>query len=220
MNYIYDVTLNLNKKLYEFYEWKEEDNPEFILKIPVYKVDLETFLDMKYNDVIISKKILDEIEDKTESYSPNSIDIIRYACVFVCDESTIAIEFDSSGNNYMKSSILLDEENEILDMINNIKYKVFDYKVKKTFKKAKRLLTRNEENLQKNMIKKIDNIYKNKEYSKLKYIFFEIYNEKTDDINKVYDKLMNVLLNADEKTKKLNNILNLIEYRKIMSNNS
>ena len=39
MNYIYDITLNLNKKLYEFYEWKEEDNPEFILKIPVYKVE-------------------------------------------------------------------------------------------------------------------------------------------------------------------------------------
>ena len=36
MNYIYDITLNLNKnKLYEFYEWKEDDEPEIILKIPI-----------------------------------------------------------------------------------------------------------------------------------------------------------------------------------------
>ena len=175
---------------------------------------------MKYNEVIIDKKILDEIEDKTESYNPNSIDIIRYACIFVCDESAIAIEFDSEGNNYMKSSILIDEENEILEMIVNIKYKVIDYKVKKSSKKTKKILTRNEEVIQKNMFKKIDNMYKNKEFSKLKYIFFEIYDEKIDDMNKIYEKLINLLSYSDEKTKKLNSIINLIEYRKIMSNNS
>lgn len=37
MNYIYDITLNFNKNnLYEFYEWRDEDVPEFILKIPVF----------------------------------------------------------------------------------------------------------------------------------------------------------------------------------------
>ena len=220
MNYIYDITLNLNKKLYEFYEWKEEDNPEFILKIPVYKVDLETFLDIKYNEIIVDKKILDEIEDKTECYSPNSIDIIRYACIFVCDEGIIAIEFDSAGNNYMKSSISVDEENEILDIMNNIKYKVIDYKIKNYLKKEKKYLTRNEEIVQKNMLKRLNNMYKNNENLKLKYIFFEMYNEKIEDINKIYDKLINLLLNSDEKSKKLENVINLVEYRKIMSNNS
>ena len=44
MNYIYDITLNLNKNnLYEFYEWREDDVPEFILKIPIYKIDKKLF---------------------------------------------------------------------------------------------------------------------------------------------------------------------------------
>ena len=60
----------------------------------------------------------------------------------------------------------------------------------------------------------------NCEYSKLKYIFFEIYDEKSDDIEKIYNKLINVAKNDDKKNIKLSNILNLIENRKIMSNNS
>ena len=48
MNYIYDITLNFNKSnLYEFYEWCEDDCPEFVLKIPAFKVDNETFKSLK-----------------------------------------------------------------------------------------------------------------------------------------------------------------------------
>ena len=131
MNYIYDIILNLNRNnMYDFYEWKEEDNPEFILKIPVFKVDEETFLNLKYNDVILDKKLLDQIENKTETYSPNCIGIIRYAAIFIFEESSLAIEFDSDGNNYMKSILSIDEENEIIDSVSNIKYTLIDYKVK------------------------------------------------------------------------------------------
>ena len=216
MNYIYDITLNLNRKLFEFYEWKEEDNPEFILKIPVFKVDLDTFLDIKYNDIIIDKKILNLIEDKTESYLPNSINIIRYACVFACSECAVAVEFDSDGNSYMKSNLSIEEETEIIDAISNIKYTIIDYKVKNKLKKINRQLTRNEEELQKEILLKLDNIYKNKELSKLKYIYFEIYDEKMEDINRIYDKLINIIINDNEKLKKLNNILCLMEYKKIV----
>ena len=216
MNYIYDVTLNLNRKLFEFYEWKEEDNPEFILKIPVFKVDIETFLDIKYNDIIIDKKILDLIEEKTESYSPNNINIIRYACLFASTQSVVAIEFDSEGNNYMKSNLSIEEENEILDTINNIKYTIVDYKIKKKLKKINKKLTRMEEEIQKEIILKLDNIYRNNEISKLKYIYFEIYDEKIEDINKIYDKLVNIVINDNDKLKKLNNILGLMEYKKIV----
>ena len=48
MNYIYDITLNFNKNnLYEFYEWKEEDDAEFILKIPMFKVSTEENVNIK-----------------------------------------------------------------------------------------------------------------------------------------------------------------------------
>ena len=61
---------------------------------------------------------------------------------------------------------------------------------------------------------------KNNENSKLKYIFYELYNEKIDDIEKIYNKLINITKNSDYKFIRLNEILNLMENKKIMSNNS
>ena len=182
MNYIYDITLNLNKNsLYDFYEWKEEDSIEFILKIPIFKIDNETFINIKYNDIIIDKKILELIENKTETYSPNCIGIIRYACVFMNEESAFAIEFDSDGNNYMKSLLSIDEENEIIDESKNIKYSLIDYKIRKKLKRENNFITRKEIEIRKKLIKKVETMKENNELSKLKYIFYEIYNEKIDD---------------------------------------
>ena len=111
MNYIYDITLNFNKNnLYEFYEWKEEDDAEFILKIPMFKVSTEDIVNIKYGDIIVNKNFLKQIEDKTEVYAPNAVNIIRYACIFSSEESSIAVEFDASGLSYMKSNISIDEE--------------------------------------------------------------------------------------------------------------
>lgn len=221
MNYIYDITLNLNKNsLYDFYEWKEEDSIEFILKIPIFKIDNETFINIKYNDIIIDKKILELIENKTETYSPNCIGIIRYACVFMNEESAFAIEFDSDGNNYMKSLLSIDEENEIIDESKNIKYSLIDYKIRKKLKRENNFITRKEIEIRKKLIKKVETMKENNELSKLKYIFYEVYNEKIDDIDKIYNKLINLIKNNDYKSLKLNEIMSLIDNRKIMSNNS
>ncbi len=221
MNYIYDITLNLNKNnLYEFFEWKEEDEPEFVLKVPMYKIDLQSFLDIRNNDIIINKKFLQQLEDKTEVYTPNAISIIRYACVFVCDESAFAIEFDSEGNSYMRSNLSIDEENEIIISSKTIKYSLIDYKIKNKIKQRNKFITRSEEETEKYLIRKLENMKDNNEESKLKYIFFEIYNEKLSDIEKIYNKLINVAKNEDNKFYKLKELLFLMENKKIMTNNS
>ena len=220
MNYIYDITLNLNRNNYEFYEWKDDDNPEFVLKIPVYKVDNNMYYDIKNNDIIIDKKFLEQILEKTEVYSPNTIGIIRYACLFASEYNVIAIEFDSDGNNYMKSSLSLDEEDEILEITKNIKYSLIEYKIKSKKKIQEKYITRIEFEKEKSILKKIETIKSNKEFSKLKYIFFELYNEKLDDPDKVYNKLINIVKNDSKKLEKMCDILNLTENGKIMSNNS
>lgn len=221
MNYIYDITLNFNKNnLYEFYEWKDEDEVEFILKIPVFKVSYEDFISIKNNDIIVSKNFLNLILDKTEVYAPNSIKIIKYSCIFACEKSVVVLEFDSDGKSYMKSNISVDEEEEILDYVSDIKYSIIDYKV--TNKKNKKLnfCTREERETQKYLLNKLEKMLKNNEDSKLKYIFYEIYNEKTDDVDRIYSKLINITKNKDSKFIKLKNLICLIENKKIVSNNS
>ena len=221
MNYIYDITLNFNRNdLYEFYEWRDDDNPEFILKIPMYKIDENAFYEIKNNDITLNKKVLEQICEKTEVYSPNSIGIIRYACLFMCKEDIIAVEFDSEGNSYMKSNLSLDEENEIIETSKNIKYSLVEYKVKNKKKYQNKYITRKENEIEKNLINRLENIKKNNEFLKMKYIFFELYNEKIDDIEKIYNKLINVIKNDSNKIGKLCEILNLTENKKIMSNNS
>ena len=145
MNYIYDITLNLNKNnLYEFYEWREDDVPEFILKIPIYKIDKNAFFDIKNNNIIVDKDFLITIFDKTEVYTEDAISLIRYAALFSDGNNVIGIEFDSSGNSYMKSNLSIDDESEVLEIIKDIKYTLLDYKVKNINNLQIKLLKRKE----------------------------------------------------------------------------
>lgn len=221
MNYIYDVTLNFNRNnLYEFFEWKEEDDLEFILKIPVFKVSIEDLLNIKYSDTIVSKDFLNSIEDKTQVYAPNSVNIIRYACIFSSEEMCVALEFDEYGNSYMKSNLSIEEAEEVLSCAKIMKYTILDYKIKTKRNIEYICSTRTEREDRKNIIKNLEKINKNKEIVKLKYIFYEIYNEKSNDVEKIYSKLMNIAKNNDVKFVKLKNLIDLIENKKIMSNNS
>lgn len=221
MNYIYDITLNLNKNnLYEFYEWREDDVPEFILKIPIYKIDKNAFLDIRNNNIIVDKDFLITIFDKTEVYTEDAISLIRYAALFSDGDNVIGIEFDSSGNSYMKSNLSIDDESEVLEIIKDIKYTLLDYKVKNINNLQIKLLTRKEKEEEEYLLNKVNSMYKNNETEKLKYIFYELYNEKLNDLEKVYSKLINAIKNNEGKVKKLLEIISLMENKKIVTNNS
>ena len=221
MNYIYDITLNLNKNnLYEFYEWREDDVPEFILKIPIYKIDKNAFFDIKNNNIIVDKDFLITIFDKTEVYTEDAISLIRYAALFSDGNNVIGIEFDSSGNSYMKSNLSIDDESEVLEIIKDIKYTLLDYKVKNINNLQIKLLTRKEKEEEKYLLNRVNSMYKNNETEKLKYIFYELYNEKLDNLEKVYSKLINAVKNNESKVKRLLEIISLMENKKIVTNNS
>lgn len=209
MNYIYDITLNLKKDYYDFYEWREDDHPEFILKIPIFKIDDDAFLDIKNNNCMIDSSILSMIKNQTEVYSPSSVKIKKYACLLSCDEEVIGIEIDESGNIIKKSSLSIDEEDDILDMVSLIKCVVLKYKVSNKTKIFNIFKTRNEKEIIKRLEKRLNNLMIQKEYEFLKYIFYEVYNEKCNDINKIYIKILNIIKNCDYKTKKISEIFDL-----------
>lgn len=220
MNYIYDIILNFNKNLYDFYEWTEEDCPEFILKIPVFKVDDNTFIDMAKNDIRVSNAFLSKIINQTEVYSPNSLKIIKYACVFTTLQSAIGIEFDENGNNKMKSNLSPEEEDETLELTQLLKYSIIDYKLIEKSVKYNEFYTRKEKKLCNFLENNINEIYKNKEFEKLKYIFYEIFGTKDNDINKIYFKLLHIIKDKSSKMLKIKEILDITNSNKIMRGNS
>ena len=61
MNYIYDILINFNENLYDFYDWNLNDQIDHIRKIPVFKTDSEFLYNLKKNDIILNKDFLNKI---------------------------------------------------------------------------------------------------------------------------------------------------------------
>ena len=65
MIYIYDILLNFNTSLIEFFEWKENDLIKYIKKIPIYKVSDDFLYNLVNNEIKIESNFLNNIKDKT-----------------------------------------------------------------------------------------------------------------------------------------------------------
>ena len=68
MTYIYDITLNFNETLYDFFEWNSSDSLKHIRKIPIFKVSNDTFLNMLMYEAQISDDILRLITDRSRGH--------------------------------------------------------------------------------------------------------------------------------------------------------
>ena len=101
MNYIYNIYLNLNKILYDFYDWNKNDKLTHIKKTPIFETNEKNLRYFIENIVKIEKSFLLEIYNKTELWNMNKK--LEYCCLF-CDKNNIlAIEFDKNGVTKNKS---------------------------------------------------------------------------------------------------------------------
>lgn len=193
MDFIYDILVNFNEnEIYEFYEWNKKDNVEHIKKIPIFKINSSTLKDFKNNNIKVDKSFLVKIKNKTEIFSNKNIDYIEYAAIFTDGSDLVILEFSKNGEYLLKSSMLLDEledtllESEILKEI-EIKYILIEKKVKNKF------LTRREKYIYDYINKELNYLIKYKKNEKLKYLYYEWYNKKSENINSIIKKLLDIL---------------------------
>lgn len=208
MNYIYDITVNLNSDLFDFYEWNSNDNIHFYLKIPIFKIDSEIMNDFINSNFIINKSFLSKIYKKSECYS--KLYNQDYISSFSDGERVLIVSFNELGESVYKSYLSIDEEEDILEYTKLIKYSIIDYKIKEK-NKSINYITRKEKyikNYTSNILKKIRN---NNESDKLKYIFYEIYNKKENDDNLMYMKLKNLIECNIEKLDYIKKIFDSLE---------
>lgn len=205
MNYIYDISINYNKELIDFYEWNKEDNIIFVLKIPVFKIDKKLFYDIYYNDITVEKNFLNHILNKTDIYSPNMIKKEKYSCVFTDGDNVICIKFSNIGKNVLKSTLSIEESEEVLEFSKLIKTTIINYKINRINKIKHNFYTRKQRNNLSISKKFINKIYINKKYNELRYIYYEIFNNYENNINIIISKINNYLL---KEPKILMNIIN------------
>ena len=214
MNYIYDIVLNFNKEVYSFYDWNKEDNIEFYIKIPIFRIENELIKTLLLSDFTVDKRFLSLIYNKTTKYSNKKTKTVKYSVLFSSDDICFGVQFDDSGKSIKKSLLGIDEETEVIDYSKSIKYNLIDFKIDEEKKQKNKYLTRKEINDKSFIINELKEIYKNKEESKLNYIFFEVYNERITNLQKEYSKLINLVENDSNKLDNLSKIIKNIKKTK------
>ena len=208
MNFIYDIVLNFNKDFYNFFEWNKNDNVINVKKIPIFLIDNDTFTSMKYDNVIVSKDFIDLIRDKTYTYTRSKLGI---SCLISNNKEVIAVLFNDNGNLIKRSSLMLDEEEEVLDEIENDSlYKINIIKRRKV----------NIENVNRNIKEKKDFLIKyiNKETNdiNLKYLYYDYFEKDENNIKIIKNDLIKEIKN--NWNKKLNNFYDTVKIFKKIKN--
>ena len=208
MCYIYDIVLNFNNDLYEFYEWKKDDFLYHIKRINLIRVDSVIYNDIYDNKVLFDNDFLLSIFNKCEIYTNRSIETIPYAFLITDSYRVMGIKLDNNGKTVKYSSLLLDEEQDALDLSTKLGKVKLQYKI---IKKCNRYeyQTRFEINI-KNFIKKdLLNDYKKGDINKLKYLYYEYFNKQCDNIDIIFQELLQELIK--DVTEKHYNLYNLIK---------
>lgn len=192
MTYIYDVLLNFNEKLYDFYDWNIDDNIIHVRKTPLIKVNSFVLTDIDNNKLKVTSDFLLKIYNKTEVNYQNKIETLSYACLFCDGLRVTGVFFNKEGFSFLKTKMLIEEEEEAIEVSKVMKKDKLEYL--NVFKeKNYPFKTRWEQETIvdfKNKILNIDDI------EKLKYLYYECFNCVENDKKKMKEHLI-IKLNTD-----------------------
>jgi hypothetical protein len=197
MKYIYDIMLNFTDYniYYEFYEWKKSDNLVNVKKILLFRVSDSVMSDLINYDFKVDKNFLNSIKNNF-MISKNSCKNILYMCVLSTGFKSIGVAFKRNGKVLYKSSMIVDEENEINSIALKLRNSEFLYK--KLSKKSNKVIR--DDYYKVNYLKRfIKEAYKEKDYDKLSYLYHEITSGDKDNINDIYHELLKSLDNFSSK---------------------
>lgn len=189
MLYIYDILVNFmdGNRIYEFFEWDYKDIIEHIRKIPAIRVDQKTFYDLLNHEVKVDQEFLKLIKDKTYTYKEG----IEYALIISNLERCYALEFNSRGEVVYKSSLLIDEEDDIIECSRKLEEFKVGYTLTRDYILDKKCFTRREE-MDRNLLRReIISTYENRDYEKLAYLYEEAYGRDSSCVDEKYNKLLN-----------------------------
>ncbi len=215
MIYIYDIIINLtdDDRILEFYEWNEHDSIEHVKKIPLFKVNTTFIDDIISYEIKVDSKFLKSIKDYTELFDIKTKKIMEYACLVSDGSKVIALEFSESGKILYRSSLLLDEEEEILDIVDNVDEKDIKYKKIKS-RNINYFLTRKELFIKNYLLKELKSSHRKKNINKIKYLYEECFDKKDSNSDFYKELVEDINNNFSNKHKRLFEILTMKEVKK------
>lgn len=209
MRYIYDILVNFNDIYFDFYDWNDDDNIIHIKKIPILKVSSDFLNSVKYSSVIVDDLLLGKIYRKTDFFSVNKNEYCYVCCL--CDgREAFVVDFNSKGCVVGRSSMLIDEENEVIDLCECMDF--CNYNVVVNSDMCTSLFkTRYEIDTNKSIMKQLK--FLNDE--ELCYLYFDCFDENESDVDKVFTRIISEIdCNFDYIYTKVNDFLGLISINK------
>lgn len=200
MIYIYDILLNFcdNDRIYDFYEWNNNDSIDNIKRIKLVYVNKDVYDDILNYDFKVDNTFLLKIYNTCEVYQSRKSKILDYAVLFSDGSRVIAVEFSKDGLSISKSKLLLDEEDEIAILASNLEEYKLNYKLShKVLNNC--FLTRKEILISKYLKFEIEDSFKNKKYDKLRYIYQEYFDKDSNSYKKMKSELLDSLASIDNK---------------------
>lgn len=185
MNYYYDVLLNFHEDYYMFYEWDEFDNIDFVKKIPLFHIDSKELNQMISKIFKVELNFLNQIDNKTKLKNNK---YLKYACIVSDGKNSLGLEFNKDGMIINKSSLIIDDElniNEFIYSINKAKINYIIIKNQNIFKEVRQITK-----IKNILSKEVESMYKNKNHSKLKYIYLEWFELILEDIDLMYKNML------------------------------
>jgi hypothetical protein len=143
------------------------------------------YLCFKYDDVIIDKIFVDTI--KSCCYV-NSVKKEVIACLVSDGKEVLGIRLDDNGTIIGKSSLIFDEEEEVLEELDDLKVYNINYIIinRNNRKIISRCITDRRSYL-------LDFFNSNNNIDIYRYIYYDFYEEEANDIKMIKNKLLNVL---------------------------
>lgn len=206
MTYIYDVILNFNDNLYEFYEWEKNDNYLHVKKINVIRIESKIFNEILDNKVKFNDDVFINIFNKCEYYDKKKVKTFPYVFLLTDTYRTMALMLNEELEVVKYSSLLLDEEEEVNEISNRLPLIKLEYNIVEKNKISD--LTRYEQKVLNYIEKDLHTSYKKKDINKLRYLYYEYFNEENDDLENIYKTLLKTLETYDVKH---NNLYKLIK---------
>ena len=188
MNYIYDILVNFNSELYDFYEWNTSDNVTHIRKIPLFRISTDKLDQIKNHNIKLNLEFLKKIENKAERFTTRDVEKISYSVLFSDSNEVYALKFDKKGNSIGISKLLIDEEEDVLDVACRCNEVDIDFEVLKE-KSNHNFKTRMQKEMYNYLNKSLNKLEKTNQFEKLSYLYFECFNEKEDMIDVIIRKL-------------------------------
>ena len=185
MTYIYDIVLNFHHDYYEFYEWDNNDDLLQIKKIALMRINCNDFNNILNKKVLFDDSFLLNIFHKCEYFENKKIISIPYSVIFTDSYRTVAIMIDLDNNIIKYSSLTLEDEEDVIFLGEKIGITKVKYQILGDNNNINNYKTRKELEMISYIKDDILESYNKKNVEKLKYLYSEYFDIKSNNIEKI-----------------------------------